>query len=128
MQKKKKKIQQKKGKKRRKMWKGRGPSMNWFRDTKGGNGSKGVKFPVLKGHPKAKELAGEAVESYGKASERPAAAGTKKRVKEFKIYRWNPDEPGKPFLQSYYVDLSTCGPMVNTLLNFVLKFFIFVIS
>ncbi|CAI9753157.1 unnamed protein product [Fraxinus pennsylvanica] len=33
--------------------------------------------------------------------------------KEFKIYRWNPDNPyQKPDLQSYFVDLSTCGPMV----------------
>ncbi|XP_010937480.2 succinate dehydrogenase [ubiquinone] iron-sulfur subunit 3, mitochondrial [Elaeis guineensis] len=41
-----------------------------------------------------------------------------KEVKEFKIYRWNPDKPlHKPFLQSYYVDLSTCGPMVLDLLQ-----------
>ncbi|EJD41865.1 succinate dehydrogenase iron-sulfur subunit [Auricularia subglabra TFB-10046 SS5] len=34
-------------------------------------------------------------------------------VKEFKIYRWNPDEPDKkPHLQSYKVDLNQCGPMV----------------
>ncbi|WOG93729.1 hypothetical protein DCAR_0313016 [Daucus carota subsp. sativus] len=33
--------------------------------------------------------------------------------KEFKIYRWSPDYPDrKPFLQSYFVDLSSCGPMV----------------
>ncbi|KZS90120.1 succinate dehydrogenase iron-sulfur protein subunit [Sistotremastrum niveocremeum HHB9708] len=34
-------------------------------------------------------------------------------IKEFKIYRWNPDEPSKkPTLQSYQVDLNQCGPMV----------------
>jgi succinate dehydrogenase (ubiquinone) iron-sulfur subunit len=34
--------------------------------------------------------------------------------KEFKIYRWNPDEPSKkPQLQSYVIDLNQCGPMVQ---------------
>jgi len=33
--------------------------------------------------------------------------------KEFKIYRWNPDEPEKkPTLQSYSVDLNKTGPMI----------------
>lgn len=33
--------------------------------------------------------------------------------KDFKIYRWNPDEPAKkPHLQTYKVDLNACGPMV----------------
>ncbi|KAK7030651.1 succinate dehydrogenase iron-sulfur subunit, mitochondrial [Favolaschia claudopus] len=33
--------------------------------------------------------------------------------KEFKIYRWNPDEPAKkPTLQSYTVDLNQTGPMI----------------
>ncbi|KAI3933972.1 hypothetical protein MKW92_012074 [Papaver armeniacum] len=33
--------------------------------------------------------------------------------KEFKIYRWNPDVPSsKPYPQSYFLDLTTCGPMV----------------
>ncbi|KAH7859883.1 hypothetical protein Vadar_006683 [Vaccinium darrowii] len=33
--------------------------------------------------------------------------------KEFKVYRWSPDEPNKkPYLQSYFVGLSTCGSMV----------------
>ncbi|KAI6043792.1 iron-sulphar subunit protein of succinate dehydrogenase [Pisolithus marmoratus] len=33
--------------------------------------------------------------------------------KEFKIYRWNPDEPDKkPMLQSYTIDLNQTGPMV----------------
>lgn len=34
-------------------------------------------------------------------------------MKEFKIYRWNPDEPSKkPTLQSYKIDLNQTGPMV----------------
>ena len=33
--------------------------------------------------------------------------------KEFKIYRWNPDEPAKkPELQSYTIDLNQTGPMI----------------
>lgn len=41
-------------------------------------------------------------------------AGTSKSTttKEFKIYRWNPDNGGKPYLKSYFVDISKCGPMV----------------
>lgn len=35
------------------------------------------------------------------------------KVKEFQVYRWNPDEPDKkPFLQTYKVNLKECGPMV----------------
>jgi succinate dehydrogenase (ubiquinone) iron-sulfur subunit len=34
-------------------------------------------------------------------------------MKEFKIYRWNPDEPTKkPWLQTYQIDLNDCGPMI----------------
>uniref|UniRef100_C0STD8 Succinate dehydrogenase [ubiquinone] iron-sulfur subunit, mitochondrial n=1 Tax=Pholiota microspora TaxID=1538424 RepID=C0STD8_PHOMI len=34
-------------------------------------------------------------------------------LKEFKIYRWNPDEPDKkPELQSYKIDLNQTGPMM----------------
>ncbi len=35
-----------------------------------------------------------------------------KRVKTFKIYRWNPDERRNPRLDAYRIDLVTCGPMV----------------
>jgi len=38
---------------------------------------------------------------------------TKPLNKEFKIYRWNPDEPEKkPELQSYTINLNECGPMI----------------
>lgn len=42
------------------------------------------------------------------------AAPTKadKGVKTFKIYRWNPDEGGNPVMETYKVDMNTCGPMV----------------
>ena len=32
--------------------------------------------------------------------------------KEFKIYRWDPDQGDKPRMQSYTVDLNDCGPMI----------------
>src|SRR5713101_428834 len=40
-----------------------------------------------------------------------AAAGTK-NVKTFKVYRWTPDDGQKPRVDTYEVDLDTCGPMV----------------
>ncbi|KAJ9115076.1 succinate dehydrogenase complex, subunit B [Naganishia vaughanmartiniae] len=43
----------------------------------------------------------------------PAPVPPKQALKEFKIYRWNPDQPSeKPQLQSYKVNLAECGPMV----------------
>ncbi|HEX4193812.1 MAG TPA: 2Fe-2S iron-sulfur cluster-binding protein, partial [Stellaceae bacterium] len=41
----------------------------------------------------------------------PAAAGAK-RVRNFKIYRWNPEDGQKPRLDTYQIDLDQCGPMV----------------
>jgi succinate dehydrogenase / fumarate reductase iron-sulfur subunit len=41
----------------------------------------------------------------------PAPAGAK-RVKAFKIYRWDPEGEGTPRLDTYQVDLDACGPMV----------------
>jgi succinate dehydrogenase / fumarate reductase iron-sulfur subunit len=40
-----------------------------------------------------------------------APPGTK-RVKAFKIYRWDPDVGGNPRLDTYEIDLDQCGPMV----------------
>src|SRR5271156_6684593 len=34
------------------------------------------------------------------------------RAKNFKVYRWNPDDGQNPRLDSYEVDLDACGPMV----------------
>ncbi|HEX3974506.1 MAG TPA: succinate dehydrogenase iron-sulfur subunit [Stellaceae bacterium] len=41
----------------------------------------------------------------------PAAAGAK-RVRNFKIYRWNPEDGQNPRLDTYQIDLDQCGPMV----------------
>jgi succinate dehydrogenase (ubiquinone) iron-sulfur subunit len=36
----------------------------------------------------------------------------KEKIKYFKIYRWDPEQNQKPYLSTYPVDLSDCGPMV----------------
>ena len=41
----------------------------------------------------------------------PASAGAKS-VREFKVYRWNPDDGRNPSVDTYEVDLDACGPMV----------------
>jgi succinate dehydrogenase / fumarate reductase iron-sulfur subunit len=40
-----------------------------------------------------------------------APNGTK-NIKKFKVYRYDPDQEKNPQLDSYEVDLDTCGPMV----------------
>jgi succinate dehydrogenase / fumarate reductase, iron-sulfur subunit len=44
----------------------------------------------------------------GKAWPKPEG----KRLKEFRVYRWNPDDADNPRIDTYHVDLDTCGPMV----------------
>jgi succinate dehydrogenase / fumarate reductase, iron-sulfur subunit len=41
----------------------------------------------------------------------PAPAGAK-RVREFRIYRWNPESKKNPVLDNFAIDLDQCGPMV----------------
>lgn len=45
----------------------------------------------------------------GKVWPKPANA---KKVTEFRIYRWNPDDGRNPRIDTYYVDRDDCGPMV----------------
>jgi succinate dehydrogenase / fumarate reductase iron-sulfur subunit len=45
----------------------------------------------------------------GKTFKAPSGA---KRVKTFKIYRWDPDQGGNPTIDAYEIDLDQCGPMV----------------
>lgn len=42
----------------------------------------------------------------------PAEKKKDQAMKTFSIYRWNPDDPEKPRLQNYQIDLNDCGPMV----------------
>ena len=41
-----------------------------------------------------------------------AAPSGAKRVKAFKVYRWDPDDSAKPRVDTYEIDLDDCGPMV----------------
>jgi succinate dehydrogenase / fumarate reductase iron-sulfur subunit len=41
----------------------------------------------------------------------PAAAGAG-NTRTFSVYRWDPDEDANPRMDSYEVDLDSCGPMV----------------
>ncbi len=45
----------------------------------------------------------------GKAWPKAADAG---KTKAFKVYRWNPDDGENPKVDTYEVDLESCGPMV----------------
>ena len=47
--------------------------------------------------------------TQGKTWSAPAGA---KRIKTYKIYRWDPDSGANPRLDSYEIDLDDCGPMV----------------
>jgi succinate dehydrogenase / fumarate reductase iron-sulfur subunit len=45
----------------------------------------------------------------GTTHKAPAGA---KRVRSFKVYRWNPDDGENPRTDTYEIDLDACGPMV----------------
>jgi succinate dehydrogenase (ubiquinone) iron-sulfur subunit len=48
-----------------------------------------------------------------RSSQTAVAAQTNQKFKKFMIYRWDPEKPEvKPHLQTYEVDLNSCGPMV----------------
>eukprot|EP00877_Chromochloris_zofingiensis_P009897 jgi/Chrzof1/5160/Cz15g13230.t1_SDH2[v5.2] len=56
------------------------------------------------------------ISTTSEVSQAQAAAATQSAkpalVKQFEIYRWNPDSPDKPKYQSYKVDINSCGPMM----------------
>ena len=45
----------------------------------------------------------------GKEWPKPEGDG---RLKAFRVYRWDPDKAENPRIDTYHVDLDTCGPMV----------------
>src|SRR5438477_485039 len=47
--------------------------------------------------------------SGGKAWPKPAGAT---ETREFRVYRWNPDDGKNPHIDTYHVDTNECGPMV----------------
>jgi len=65
--------------------------------------------------PRVGALSRASLRTFATSAARSQAVPTEKPtlMKEFKIYRWNPDEPEKkPTLQSYTIDLNQTGPMV----------------
>src|SRR6266446_5924805 len=46
---------------------------------------------------------------FGKTVPGPPGAT---RVREFKVYRWNPDDGKNPVIDTFAIDLNDCGPMV----------------
>ena len=47
--------------------------------------------------------------TVGKTWPKPAGATN---VRKFQIYRWNPDDGKNPQVDTYFVDMDSCGPMV----------------
>ncbi|MGX1096710.1 succinate dehydrogenase iron-sulfur subunit [Amorphus sp. MBR-141] len=47
--------------------------------------------------------------SKGKTWDKPKGVDN---LREFKIYRWNPDDGRTPRIDTYYVDTGDCGPMI----------------
>ena len=45
----------------------------------------------------------------GKTWPKPTGAN---ETREFRVYRWNPDDTSNPRIDTYYVDRKDCGPMV----------------
>ncbi|KAH7663769.1 Succinate dehydrogenase (quinone) protein [Dioscorea alata] len=80
-------------------------------------GSNTKEFPTLDDHPVGKEKAKGIIKYYENVSGWLNKSKGNKVIKEFKIFRWNPDKPHKPFLQSYHVDLTSCGPMILDVLQ-----------
>jgi len=47
--------------------------------------------------------------TVGKTWPKPEGATN---IRTFKIYRWNPDTGENPSLDTYFLDMDKCGPMV----------------
>jgi succinate dehydrogenase iron-sulfur subunit len=48
----------------------------------------------------------------GKAWNPPSADAAKDRWREYRVYRFDPDTGDNPRLDTYWVDMSECGPMI----------------
>jgi succinate dehydrogenase / fumarate reductase iron-sulfur subunit len=47
--------------------------------------------------------------TQGKTWPKPEGATN---LREFRVYRWNPDDGENPSIDTYYVDMDDCGPMI----------------
>src|SRR5262249_54370036 len=48
----------------------------------------------------------------GKEWPRPKDVRDRRALREYRIYRWSPDDGENPRIDTYYVDTHDCGPMV----------------
>lgn len=62
--------------------------------------------------PASKLLRARAHASEAQAQRVEPTARDSTAFKTFQIYRWNPENPSKPQLQEYQINLRECGPMV----------------
>merc|ERR1719217_11640 len=64
------------------------------------------------GRPSAAAAWANAVRGSASAAQVAEAPVKDELMKEFKIYRWNPDSGEAPKLESFNVDINACGPMM----------------
>ncbi|GAA0171541.1 dehydrogenase [Lithospermum erythrorhizon] len=62
--------------------------------------------------PAARLVAARFHASEAEAQQVEPKAKDSSSMKTFQIYRWNPNNPSKPHLQDFQIDLKDCGPMV----------------
>jgi succinate dehydrogenase / fumarate reductase iron-sulfur subunit len=48
----------------------------------------------------------------GKTWPRPEDVRDRRAIREYRVYRWSPDDNENPRIDTYYVDTNDCGPMV----------------
>lgn len=76
-------------------------------------------FPVLEGHPVGQTQAEQAVEAHGTIQ-----SNIKRLMKEFKIYRWNPDHPNnKPYVPRVPLCLPL-QPWTHGIFSSLIKYFV----
>ena len=54
--------------------------------------------------------------SVGKTWPKPDGATN---LKTFRIYRWSPEDGANPRIDTYFVDLDNCGPMILDALIYI---------
>eukprot|EP00246_Nothoceros_aenigmaticus_P009071 TRINITY_DN24370_c0_g1_i1.p1 TRINITY_DN24370_c0_g1~~TRINITY_DN24370_c0_g1_i1.p1 ORF type:complete len:291 (-),score=26.65 TRINITY_DN24370_c0_g1_i1:77-949(-) len=59
----------------------------------------------------ASEVSGSSAQASPSVSP-SSTSGSAPNLKTFAIYRWDPNQTAKPFLQTYSIDTGECGPMV----------------
>ncbi|KAI3784662.1 hypothetical protein L1987_43765 [Smallanthus sonchifolius] len=69
-------------------------------------------FSRVHSSPAAKLLISRAHASEPQTQQSEPVSRSTNNLKNFQIYRWNPDNPEKPELKNYEIDLKECGPMV----------------